>query len=180
MGENSRSDATSMTDVTSETWTVQQGEYGTKVYSSVRRFVVVATKTGHSNCVSVDGLRSWYKYLLLTVQSSHMDAKASTSLAFMQRIMQSFILPINLPKTATRMWTLRFKCKANRPDTSSNRCHLSIMQRYIQLSTTSKFNSSDGLTRTLKLTLQETSTMSGIAISSYDDDKDCLAQFPFR
>ncbi|CZR64351.1 uncharacterized protein PAC_14249 [Phialocephala subalpina] len=52
-GENSRSDATSMTDVTSEAWTVQQGEYGTKVYSSVRRFVVVATKTGHSNCVPI-------------------------------------------------------------------------------------------------------------------------------
>jgi len=52
-GENSRSDATSMTDVTSEGWNVQQGEYGTKVYSSVRRFVVVATKTGHSNCVPI-------------------------------------------------------------------------------------------------------------------------------
>lgn len=53
LGENSRSDATSMTDVTSEAWTVQQGDYGTKVYSSVRRFVVVATKPGHSNCVPI-------------------------------------------------------------------------------------------------------------------------------
>ncbi|KUJ10755.1 uncharacterized protein LY89DRAFT_689387 [Mollisia scopiformis] len=50
-----RSDTASIseqTDVTVEGWTAD-GEYGQKVYSSVRRFVVVATGNGFSNCVPI-------------------------------------------------------------------------------------------------------------------------------
>ncbi|KAF8860709.1 hypothetical protein BDZ45DRAFT_741132 [Acephala macrosclerotiorum] len=52
-GETSKSETSSVTEVTGESWTVQKGEYGEKVYSTVRRFVVVATGKGHSNCVPI-------------------------------------------------------------------------------------------------------------------------------
>ncbi|CZR58307.1 uncharacterized protein PAC_08199 [Phialocephala subalpina] len=52
-GETSKWKTSSITDVTSEGWTVQKSEYGARVYSSVRRFVIVDTKKGYSNCVPI-------------------------------------------------------------------------------------------------------------------------------
>jgi hypothetical protein len=46
-GYTGRSNAT---DVTEFTLDVQNVKHGGKVYSSIRRFVIIGTNTGHSSC----------------------------------------------------------------------------------------------------------------------------------